>query len=153
MAMELRLDDLRGPEIAALLQEHLDDMALHSPPESIHALDLDRLRRPEITFWTLWHGSELLGCGAIKQLDATHGEIKSMRTSNRHRRKGVAAAMLQHILGEARRRGYRRLSLETGSPAAFAPARELYARHGFLPCGPFADYVDDPYSVFMTREL
>lgn len=153
MPMELRIDDLRGPEIAALLQEHLDDMALHSPPESIHALDLDRLRRPEITFWTLWQDGELLGCGAIKQLDATHAEIKSMRTSNRHRRKGVAATMLQHILVEAQRRGYRRLSLETGSPAAFAPARELYARFGFLACGPFADYVEDPYSVFMTREL
>ncbi|MDG2537089.1 GNAT family N-acetyltransferase [Dyella jiangningensis] len=150
---EIRLDDLRGPEIAALLQEHLDDMKLHSPPESIHALDLEKLRRPEITFWSLWQDGELLGCGAIKQLDATHGEIKSMRTSNRHRRKGVAARMLQHILDEAKRRGYQRLSLETGSPAAFVPARELYARFGFRYCGPFADYVDDPYSVFMTREL
>lgn len=153
MSVELRIDDLRSAEVAALLQEHLDDMALHSPPESIHALDLDKLRRPEITFWTLWQDGELLGCGAIKQLDATHGEVKSMRTSMHHRRKGVAATMLQHILGEAQRRGYRRLSLETGAPAAFAPARELYARHGFLPCGPFADYVEDPYSVFMTREL
>jgi len=150
---EIRLDDLRGPEIAALLQEHLDDMKLHSPPESIHALDLEKLRRPEITFWSLWQDGELLGCGAIKQLDATHGEIKSMRTSNRHRRKGVAARMLQHILDEAKQRGYQRLSLETGSPAAFVPARELYARFGFRYCGPFADYVDDPYSVFMTREL
>ena len=150
---EIRLDDLRGPEIAALLQEHLDDMQLHSPPESIHALDLEKLRRPEITFWSLWQDGELLGCGAIKQLDATHGEIKSMRTSNRHRRKGVAARMLQHILDEAKQRGYQRLSLETGSPAAFVPARELYARFGFRYCGPFADYVDDPYSVFMTREL
>jgi putative acetyltransferase len=151
--MHIRIDDLHGPEIAALLQEHLDDMKRHSPPESIHALDLDKLRRPEITFWTLWHDGELLGCGAIKQLDATHGEIKSMRTSMHHRRKGVAAHMLQHILDEARRRGYRRLSLETGAPDAFLPARELYARHGFAPCGPFGDYVEDPYSVFMTREL
>jgi putative acetyltransferase len=151
--MDIRLDDLRGPEIAALLQEHLDDMQRHSPPESIHALDLDKLRRPEITFWTVWQDGVLLGCGAIKQLDATHAEIKSMRTSLHHRRKGVAARMLQHLLDEAGRRGYRRLSLETGSPAAFAPARELYARFGFVPCGPFADYVEDPYSVFMTREL
>ncbi|WP_038615522.1 GNAT family N-acetyltransferase [Dyella jiangningensis] len=150
---EIRLDDLRGPEIAALLQEHLDDMKLHSPPESIHALDLEKLRRPEITFWSLWQDGELLGCGAIRQLDVTHGEIKSMRTSNRHRRKGVAARMLQHILDEAKQRGYQRLSLETGAPAAFVPARELYARFGFRYCGPFADYVDDPYSVFMTREL
>lgn len=151
--MDIRLDDLRGPEIAALLQEHLDDMQRHSPPESIHALDLDKLRRPEITFWTVWQDGALLGCGAIKQLDATHAEIKSMRTSLHHRRKGVAARMLQHLLDEAMRRGYRRLSLETGSTAAFAPARELYARFGFVPCGPFADYVEDPYSVFMTREL
>jgi putative acetyltransferase len=153
MSMDIRIDDLRSPEIAALLQEHLDDMALHSPPESIHALDLEKLRRPGITFWAVWQGGELLGCGAIKQLDPTHGEIKSMRTSNRHRRKGVAARMLQHILDEATRRGYRRLSLETGSPAAFEPARELYARFGFTRCGPFADYIEDPYSVFMTREL
>ncbi len=152
-AFDIRIDDLRGPEIAALLHEHLRDMALHSPPESIHALDLDSLRRPEITFWTLWQHGELMGCGAIKQLDAAHGEIKSMRTSTRHRRKGVAAAMLQHILGEALRRGYQRLSLETGAPAAFAPARELYARFGFEPCGPFADYAEDPYSVFMTKKL
>jgi putative acetyltransferase len=101
----------------------------------------------------VWQDGVLLGCGAIKQLDATHAEIKSMRTSLHHRRKGVAARMLQHLLDEAGRRGYRRLSLETGSPAAFAPARELYARFGFVPCGPFADYVEDPYSVFMTREL
>ena len=150
---DIRIDDLHGPEIAALLHEHLRDMALHSPPESIHALDLDALRRPEITFWTVWQHGELMGCGAIKQLDAARGEIKSMRTSTRHRRKGVAAAMLQHILGEAQRRGYQRLSLETGAPAAFAPARELYARFGFEPCGPFADYAEDPYSVFMTKKL
>jgi putative acetyltransferase len=149
--MDIRTDDLRSVEIAALLQEHLDDMALHSPPESIHALDLEKLRRPEITFWTVWEDGELLGCGAIKQLDATHGEIKSMRTSRHHRRKGVAARMLQHILTEAERRGYQRLSLETGSPAAFEPARQLYAQFGFAYCGPFADYVEDPYSVFMTR--
>ncbi|WP_430391208.1 GNAT family N-acetyltransferase [Dyella sp. 20L07] len=151
--VDIRVDDLRGPEIARLLQEHLDDMALHSPPESIHALDLEKLRRPEITFWTAWQGGELLGCGAIKELDATHGEIKSMRTSMHHRRKGVAALMLQHILDEAQRRGYQRLSLETGSPAAFDPARQMYARFGFQHCGPFAGYVDDPYSVFMTREF
>ena len=152
-AFDIRIDDLRGPEIAALLHEHLRDMALHSPPESIHALDLGSLRRPEITFWTLWQHGELMGCGAIKQLDAAHGEIKSMRTSMHHRRQGVAAAMLQHILGEAQRRGYQRLSLETGAPAAFAPARKLYARFGFEPCGPFADYAEDPYSVFMTKKL
>ena len=152
-AFEIRVDDLRGPEVATLLQEHLDEMALYSPPESIHALDLGRLRRPEITFWTVWQNGELVGCGAIRQLDATHGEIKSMRTSYRHRRKGVAAVMLQHILDEAVQRNYRRLSLETGSPAAFEPARQLYARYGFTYGPPFGDYVEDVYSVFMTRTL
>lgn len=153
MRFAIRLDDLRSADIAVLLQEHLDDMRRHSPPESIHALDLDRLRRPGITFWSVWEGDALVGCGALRQLDATHAEIKSMRTSMHHRRKGVAACMLRHLLDEAARRGYRRLSLETGAPAAFAPARELYARFGFTACGPFADYAEDPNSVFMTREL
>ena len=151
--MDIRIDDLRGNEVAALLQEHLDEMAKYSPPESIHALDLGRLRRPEITFWTVWQEGELLGCGAIRELDATHGEIKSMRTSYRHRRKGVAARMLQHILNEATRRGYQRLSLETGAPAEFEAARQLYARFGFVFCEPFGEYVEDRYSVFMTRTL
>lgn len=150
---EIRIDDLSSPEIAQLLREHLQDMALHSPPESIHALDLEALRKPEITFWTAWEGSELMGCGAIKQLDPQHGEIKSMRTAARHRGKGVAAALLSHILEEARRRDYRRLSLETGSMQAFVPAHKLYARFGFTMCEPFADYIEDPNSVFMTREL
>ena len=151
--IEIRIDDLSGPEIAQLLREHLQDMALHSPPESIHALDLEALRKPEITFWTVWQGPELLGCGAIKQLDPLHGEIKSMRTAARHKGKGVAASLLGHILEQARRRGYRRLSLETGSMQAFAPAHRLYARFGFEKCEPFADYIEDPNSVFMTREI
>lgn len=153
LQMEIRLDDLRGPEIAALLQEHLDSMALHSPPESVHALDLERLRKPGITFWTAWHDDELLGCCAIKELDPTHGEIKSMRTASSHLRKGIAASLLKHLLEEANRRAYERLSLETGSMEAFAPARKLYAGFGFEYCGPFADYVEDPFSVFMTRRL
>jgi len=151
--MEIRLDDLRSPEVIGLLNEHLHSMAQHSPPESVHALDLDGLRQPEVSFWSAWDGAELLGCGAIKQLDATHGEIKSMRTASAHLRKGVAAALLQHILVEAGKRRYRRLSLETGSAPAFAPARSMYARFGFVPCEPFADYVPDPHSVFMTRTL
>jgi putative acetyltransferase len=151
--MNIRVDDLKGPEIKALLQEHLDSMKWYSPAESIHALDLDALCRPEITFWTVWENGELLGCGALKELSAQHGEIKSMRTSSRHLRKGVARAVLTHILDEAKRRGYRRLSLETGSHAAFAPARSLYAALGFTNCAPFADYSLDPYSVFMTQEL
>ena len=151
--MEIKIDDLSGPEVHELLREHLQDMFLHSPPESVHALDLESLRRPEITFWTVWEGGELFGCGALKELDPGHAEIKSMRTSSAHLRKGVASYLLRHILEEAARRGYTRLSLETGSAEAFEPARRLYARHGFAYCGPFADYVEDPYSVFMTREL
>jgi putative acetyltransferase len=151
--MEIRTGGLDHPDVVALLQEHLQGMAQLSPPESIHALDLDGLRHAQITFWSAWHGDELMGCGALKQLDAAHGEIKSMRTASRHRRKGVAAAMLQHILDEAMRRAYHRLSLETGSMQGFAPARALYARFGFLGCGPFADYSDDPNSVFMTRAV
>jgi putative acetyltransferase len=151
--MDIRVDDLSGPEIAQLLREHLHSMTLHSPPESIHALDLDGLRKPEITFWCVWQGDELMGCGALKQLDARRGEIKSMRTATRHLRKGVAARLLQHIIEEARRRDYQRLSLETGSMEAFAPARRLYEKFGFEFCGPFADYVEDPYSNFMTRTL
>ena len=151
--MEIRLDDLTSPEIIRLLHEHLQSMALHSPPESIHALDLDALRKPDITFWTVWQGAELMGCGAIRELDSRHGEIKSMRTVTAHLRTGVAARLMHHILEEAKRRSYERLSLETGSMDAFEPARNLYARFGFKPCGPFAEYVVDPNSVFMTREV
>lgn len=151
--MEIRIDDLRGPEIAALLEEHLQSMHQHSPPESVHALDLNALRKPEITFWTAWDGKELLGCGALKELDPTHGEIKSMRTATRHLRKGVALSIMQVILAEAEKRAYWRLSLETGSMAAFAPARAMYARLGFQLCGPFQGYVEDRHSVFMTKEL
>ena len=151
--MEIRVDDLRGPEIAALLEEHLADMRRISPPESVHALDLEGLRRPEITFWTVWEGGQLLGCGALKELGRTHGEIKSMRTARAHRRKGVAAAVLAHLVTEARRRGYVRLSLETGSMPEFEPARRMYANFGFEPCGPFADYGPDPNSTFMTLAL
>lgn len=151
--MQIRAGELDHPEVIALLREHLQGMAQLSPPESIHALDLDGLRQPEISFWSAWQDGQLLGCGALKQLDAEHGEIKSMRTVSRHLRKGVAAAMLDHLIDEAGRRAYRRLSLETGSMDGFEPARRLYARFGFEPCGPFADYVDDPNSVFMSKHL
>jgi putative acetyltransferase len=151
--MNIEIDDLSGSAIARLLQEHLQSMALHSPPESVHALDIDALRKPEITFWTAWEGGELLGCGALKELDPRHAEVKSMRTSSQHLRKGVARALLNHIVEEARRRAYTRLSLETGSMEAFEPARNLYSAFGFTYCRPFADYVDDPNSVFMTRDL
>lgn len=151
--MHIRLDDLNGPEIAAFLSEHIQDMKAISPPESKHALDLEGLRKPGITFWTAWEDGLLVGCAAIKELDSRHGEIKSMRTSASHRRTGVATSMLQHILREAQARGYERVSLETGSMPFFEPARRLYKAHGFSECGPFADYRLDPNSVFMTKDL
>ncbi|PUA27533.1 MAG: GNAT family N-acetyltransferase [Cellvibrio sp. 79] len=151
--MQIRIDDLTSPEIAELLNEHLQDMYATSPPESVHALDLNKLRKPEITFWSVWDNNELVGCGAIKELDSTHAEIKSMRSSNRARGKGVGKKMLEHILEIAGERKYQRLSLETGPQDFFIPARKLYERYGFECCGPFADYKEDPYSVFMTRRL
>jgi putative acetyltransferase len=151
--LQLKIDDLRGPEIAKLLQEHLDNMHELGPPESVHALDLDKLRRPEITFWTVWEGKELAGCGALKALDATHAEVKSMRTAKTHLRKGVASMILKHLIATAQQRGYQRLSLETGTVSAFIPAQQLYASFGFTFCGPFADYKLDPNSVFMTKLL
>ncbi len=151
--MRIHIDDLSGPEIRELLEEHLASMHLHSPPESVHALPIEALRKPEITFWTAWENGELLGCGALKELNAQHAEIKSMRTSARHLRKGVAATLLDYIVNEARDRGYRRLSLETGSMVAFEPALQLYAGFGFTYCEPFGDYVEDPNSVFLTKDL
>ena len=151
--MRIEPDDLSRPQVHALLQEHLDNMHELSPPESVHALDLGKLRQPGITFWTVWDGPTLLGCGAIKELDALHGEVKSMRTPTALRRRGAGRAMLAHIVGQARSRGYRRLSLETGSQDGFKPAQNLYASFGFTPCGPFAGYTDDPNSFFMTLEL
>lgn len=151
--MNIQPDNLTSPEIHQLLQQHLQSMALHSPPKSIHALDIDALRQPGITFWTAWENDELLGCGALKALDAQHAEIKSMRTASAHLRKGVANALLARIFDEAKRRSYRRLSLETGSAVAFEPAHHLYAAFGFTLCGPFAGYAPDPFSVFMSREI
>jgi putative acetyltransferase len=151
--MLIRVDDLTGPEIRTLLEEHLRNMYVLSPPESVHALDLAGLRRPEITFWTAWSDGSLVGCGALKELDPGHGEVKSMRTATAHRRKGVGRAMLEHIVAEARGRAYARLSLETGSMPAFLPARRLYESFGFTYCAPFADYADDPNSAFMTLTL
>ena len=151
--MRIELDDLSRPEIHALLQEHLDNMYELSPSESVHALDLTKLRRPDITFWTVWDESLLLGCGALKELTPTHGEVKSMRTPKSLRRRGAGRAVLVHIVAEARSRGYQRLSLETGSHEAFKPAQKLYESFGFTFCGPFGDYTADPNSVFMTLEL
>jgi putative acetyltransferase len=147
------VDDLSGPEVAALLAEHLDDMRASSPPESKHALDLEALRRPDVTFWTMWEDDVLLGFGALRELDPTHGEIKSMRTASASRGRGVGSALVRHVVAEGRRRGYRRLSLETGSSEHFAPARRLYERHGFVPCAPFGDYRPDRHSVHLTMVL
>ena len=151
--MKIRVDDLSSPEVIDLIRLHLQGMSQHSPAESVHALGLEALRKPEITFWSVWADAQLMGCGALKELDAHHGEIKSMRTATAHLRKGVAGNLLRHILDEAKRRSYRRLSLETGSGGPFAPAIGLYTRFGFRTCGPFADYREDPFSVFMTIEL
>jgi putative acetyltransferase len=151
--VRIELDDPARPDVLALLEEHLRQMRELSPPESVHALDVGRLKRPDIAFWTARDGGQLLGCGALKALDRAHGEVKSMRTPAALRRRGAGRALLDHILQEARARGYRRLSLETGAVAAFVPAQKLYESVGFILCGPFADYRSDPYSVFMTLEL
>ena len=147
------VDDLSGPADARFLQEHIDSMRAVSPPESMHALDLAGLRRPEITFWSMWDGDDLVGCAALKELDPTHAEIKSMRTAPDRTRQGLASTLLSHVVTEARRRGYTRLSLETGSFPFFAAARALYERWGFEYCPPFADYRLDSHSVYMTRAL
>jgi putative acetyltransferase len=149
----IALGDLTDARVLQLLEDHLADMHATSPAESVHALDVSGLAHPRVTFWTLQEGDEVLGCVALKQLEPTHGELKSMRTSAEHRGRGLGRLLLDHVIAEARRRGYRRLSLETGSHEFFAPARTLYARNGFEVCGPFGDYVLDPHSVFMKREL
>jgi len=148
--MKLEIDDLSRIEVHDLLNEHLQNMHQLSPAESVHALDLESLRKPDITFWTAWEGAALLGCGALKQLDRQHGEVKSMRTPDAHRRKGTGRAILAHIVQIAKSRSYERLSLETGSMEAFKPAQKLYQSFGFTYCGPFGEYIEDPNSVFMT---
>lgn len=146
-------DDLSGAPIRALLEEHFAGMLANSPPGSCHFLDFDGLRAGDVTFWSIHNDNVLAGCGALRMLDSRHGEIKSMRTARTFLRQGVAACMLGHIMAEARLRGVERLSLETGSGAAFEPARALYGRHGFADCEPFADYKSDPFSRFMTRRI
>ena len=151
--MKVQVDDPARPDIYALLEEHLRSMHELSPPESVHALDVSRLKASDITFWSVRDGEVLLGCGALKALDPDHGEIKSMRTPAALRRRGAGRAVLEEILLEARRRGYRRLSLETGTAPAFEPACRLYESVGFRPCGPFGDYKPDPHSMFMSLDL
>ncbi|USN98832.1 MAG: GNAT family N-acetyltransferase [Phycisphaeraceae bacterium] len=149
--MEIRADNPMSPHAAALLAEHVADVTRHAPRESCHAMPAAALSEAGVSFWTVWDGQTLVGCGALKELDARHGEIKSMRTVASHRRRGAGAAMLEHVLAVARARGYERLSLETGAQEAFVPARSLYARFGFERCGPFGGYREDANSVFMTR--
>ncbi|WP_066364296.1 GNAT family N-acetyltransferase [Herbidospora mongoliensis] len=151
--MRIVVDDLSGPEIAAFLEDHVREMRAITPPESKHALDLDGLRRPEVTFWSVHDAGAIVGCGAIKALDAVHAEVKSMRTAAARKRGGVASLVLTHIITESARRGFTRLSLETGAADFFAPARSLYEKFGFTYCEPFAGYKPDPLSVFMTRTL
>jgi putative acetyltransferase len=149
----IEVDDLSRDAVCALLAEHLADMHATSPPESVHALDVTGLTGPDVTVWTLWDGATVLGCAALRELAPDEGEIKSMRTSAAARGRGVATRLLEHVLAEARRRGYARLHLETGTQEFFAPARRLYERHGFTSCPPFGDYTDDPNSAYFTLAL
>ena len=151
--IEIRVDDLSGDATRALITAHLAGMHDTSPPESVHALDLDGLRDPAITFWSAWSGAELAGIGALKRLDEQRGELKSMRVDDRFRGTGVGRALLRHIVEDARRRGMTSLWLETGSTAEFLPAKRLYESEGFVECGPFEGYALDPFSIFLTRAL
>jgi putative acetyltransferase len=151
--VEIVVDDLTGPQIASFLDEHVAEMLSITPPESKHALDLETLRGPGITFWSVMDAGTVVGCGALKRLDARHAEVKSMRTLAARQRSGIASMLLEHIISEARRMGFTRLSLETGSAEFFAPARRLYEKFGFSYCEPFDGYRPDPLSVFLTRTL
>jgi putative acetyltransferase len=153
LRVEIDVEDRFGPEVVALLADHLASMHEHTPAGSVHALDLDRLRAPAVTFWTARVGGGLAGCAALRELDPAHGEVKSMRTAPAFLRRGVAGALLEQVLATARERGYVRVSLETGSGPAFEAAHALYLRHGFVPCGPFGGYVKDPFSQFLTLAL
>ncbi len=151
--MRIEIDDVSRPQVVALVEYHLRAMREISPPDSVFALDLSGLRQPGVTFWTLWEDSDLLGMGGLKEIDADHGEIKSMRTAPVALRRGVGRRMLDHVVAEARSRGYRRLSLETGSNSPFAPAWAMYERAGFIPCGPFGAYTDTSFSRYFTLEI
>jgi putative acetyltransferase len=153
MKIVIHIDDLSSDESQSIVREHMVGMLANTPLESVHALPLDKLRQPNITFWTAWVGNKLCGCGALQTLDHQHGEVKSMRTREKFLRQGVGQAILSHIVTEASARGLKRLSLETGSASSFAAARSMYLRNGFEICGPFADYQPDPHSVFMTKPI
>jgi len=151
--MKIIIDDLSSGEVIKLLEEHLADMYATSPPENVHALDVNKLKSPDITFFSGWLDGNLQGCLAVKKLDSSHLELKSMRTSTSARKSGVATKLLQHALNFATEQGYQKVSLETGSQAFFEPARNLYKKFGFSYCGPFSDYIEDPHSRFMTINL
>ncbi|MFT2110822.1 GNAT family N-acetyltransferase [Marinomonas sp. 2405UD68-3] len=151
--LTISLDHLESGAVLPLLEAHLKDMYATSPAESVHALDPESLKQPSISFWSANEGGEVIGCVALKELDCNHAEVKSMRTSEAARNKGVASQLLTHVLSIAKERGYKKLSLETGSMAFFIPARKLYEKYGFTYCGPFSDYTLDPNSVFMERVL
>ncbi|MCS0320857.1 GNAT family N-acetyltransferase [Vibrio diabolicus] len=151
--MRIEIDNLERPQVLALLEEHLQDMYATSPPESVHALDVSKLKLPSITFWTGWDGEQLLGCVAMSQLEDGHAELKSMRTTPSARKQGVASRLLNHVIEQAKHQGIQRLSLETGSMAFFEPAHRLYEKHGFAYCEQFSDYQPDPNSRFMTLAL
>jgi len=151
--MDIRVGQLRNKDVISLLEEHHRDMLSHSPPESVHALDLTALESADVTFWSVWNNQELAGFGALKELDKDHGEIKTMRTSTKYLRKGIACKLMEHIVKEAKLRSYKKLSLETGTMNAFLPAQRLYYQFGFEKCEPFGSYKEDPYSTFMTKIL
>lgn len=152
-SLTIRVDDVTHPAVIALLEEHLANMYEITPAEHVFALDVTKLRAPDITFWSVWDGETLVGCGALRELDATQGEVKSMRTPRALRRRGAGRAVLERIVATARERGYKVLSLETGSHPAFEPAQALYRSFGFDYCGPFSDYEENPSSVFVTLRL
>ena len=151
--MRIVVDDLTHPAVIELLRLHLQRMHENSPPDNVFALDLTGLRAPGVTLWTAWDGDELMGCGALKELTPQHAEVKSMRTADAFLRRGVAAKILDHMVGEARARGYERLSLETGTGPAFDAAHVLYRRAGFEECGPFGDYEPTDFSAYFTLTL
>ena len=153
MEIVIRLDDLSSDEAQSIVREHMAGMLDNTPLKSVHALPLDKLRQPNITFWTAWVGTELCGCGALQMIDHQHGEVKSMRTREKFLRQGVGQVVLSHIVTEAITRGLKRLSLETGFAESFAAARSMYLRNGFEICSPFGDYKLDPHSVFMAKLL
>ncbi len=153
MTVEVRVDDLSTAEVQALVAEHLAGMHGNTPPGHVNALALEGLRAADITFWSAWQGSELCGCGALRELDGETGEVKSMRTRAAYVRQGVGQAVLDEIIRTSKDRGYRRLYLETGTGEAFAAAHSLYMRNGFAWCGAFGDYKASEFNVFMVMDL